>query len=234
MRTRVFSFDGAAGVFGGRARGDQGAAGGREARGRRREPRREGPGAPGLGGGGDGDGDALGDGRLRRGRRDLRYRRAPAVEQRFGDGGGAGRIGDGGERRADDRGRGAEVGETAATADIEDADGLSGATFAFQWVSVDGGAEADIAGATGASYVLGESDEGAAIKVRASFTDDADHDEELTSGATGTVEPRPLTAEFQGMPAEHDGRRLFTFELVFSENFPGRFRALRSGTARSR
>ena len=25
------------------------------------------------------------------------------------------------------------------------------------------------------------------------------------------------------MPAEHDGRRLFRFELVFSENFPGRF-----------
>ena len=32
----------------------------------------------------------------------------------------------------------------------------------------------------------------------------------------------PLTASFAGMPAEHDGRKLFSFELVFSENFPGR------------
>ena len=33
----------------------------------------------------------------------------------------------------------------------------------------------------------------------------------------------PLTASFSGMPAEHDGRKLFSFELVFSENFPGKF-----------
>ena len=31
-----------------------------------------------------------------------------------------------------------------------------------------------------------------------------------------------LTAEFVGMPAEHNGRRLFSFELRFSEDFPGR------------
>ena len=46
--------------------------------------------------------------------------------------------------------------------------------------------------------------------------------------ATGTIEDDdeslpPLTAEFEGMPVEHDGRRLFTFVLAFSENFPGRF-----------
>ena len=89
----------------------------------------------------------------------------------------------------------ARVGETltASTADIEDADGLSGATFAFQWVSVDGGAEDDIAGATGASYVLGDADVGAEIKVRASFTDDAGNGEELASAATARVEPRPRT-----------------------------------------
>ena len=110
---------------------------------------------------------------------------------------------------------------TASTDGIADADGLSGATFALQWVSSADGADTDIAGATGASYVLADADVGAAIKVRASFTDDAGHDEELTSAPTATVEPRPLTAEFQGMPAEHDGRR-FSFELVFSENFPGR------------
>ncbi len=34
----------------------------------------------------------------------------------------------------------------------------------------------------------------------------------------------PLTAAFIGMPAEHNGKELFTFELRFSENFPGRLR----------
>ena len=32
----------------------------------------------------------------------------------------------------------------------------------------------------------------------------------------------PLTAAFVGVPAEHDGKTAFTFELRFSENFPGR------------
>ncbi|MCY4634392.1 MAG: hypothetical protein OXG04_07800 [Acidobacteria bacterium] len=89
-------------------------------------------------------------------------------------------------------------------------------------VSIDGGAEADIAGATDASYTLADSDAGKAVKVRVTFTDDAGNSEELTSAPTERVEPRRLTAEFEGMPAEHDGRRLFSFELVFSDNFPGR------------
>ena len=42
--------------------------------------------------------------------------------------------------------------------------------------------------------------------------------------ATGTiVDVAPLTAAFEGMPAEHDGKRLFRFVLAFSDNFPGRF-----------
>ncbi|MYE02650.1 MAG: hypothetical protein F4Y03_15515, partial [Alphaproteobacteria bacterium] len=43
--------------------------------------------------------------------------------------------------------------------------------------------------------------------------------------ATGTVEnvAPPLTASFHGVPAEHDGKKRFRFELRFSENFPGRF-----------
>ena len=32
----------------------------------------------------------------------------------------------------------------------------------------------------------------------------------------------PLTASFQNVPAQHDGSRLFSFELRFSDNFPGR------------
>ena len=52
--------------------------------------------------------------------------------------------------------------------------------------------------------------------------------------ATGTVADvapgaTALTAVFTGLPAEHDGKRLFSFELRFSEDFPGRlgYRLLR-------
>ena len=71
--------------------------------------------------------------------------------------------------------------------------------------------------------MLADGDVSATIKVRASFTDDAGHEEQLTSAPTARMKARPLTAECQGMPAEHDGRRLFSFDLLFSDNFPGRF-----------
>ena len=117
----------------------------------------------------------------------------------------------------------ARVGGTleASTGDIEDADGLSGAAFAFQWLSGD----AEIAGATDASYTLADSDEGSSIKVRVTFTDDAGHEETLTSAATETVAPPlpPLTASFHDVPSEHGGQGSeFSFELRFSEDFGGR------------
>ena len=116
----------------------------------------------------------------------------------------------------------ARVGETltASTADIADADGLTGAAFAYQWLS--NGAE--IAGATGASLALADAQEGAAVAVRVAFTDDAGNAESLTSAATEAVAPPlpPLTASFVGVPAEHDGKSEFSFELQFSEDFPGR------------
>ena len=76
----------------------------------------------------------------------------------------------------------AQVGETL-TADksgIADADGLANATFSYQWLADD----AAIAGATGSTYTLVAEDEGKTITVQVSFTDDAGHDETLTSGAT--------------------------------------------------
>ena len=114
----------------------------------------------------------------------------------------------------------AQVGETltASTAGIADANGLTGATFAYQWLSND----TDIAGATGASLTLADAQVGRTVKVRVTFTDDAGHAETLTSAATAAVVPRPLTASFVGVPGEHDGRTAFSFELRFSDNFPGR------------
>ena len=80
----------------------------------------------------------------------------------------------------------AQVGETltADASGIADADGLDNAAFSYQWLA-DG---ADISGASGASYTLQDADEGKAIKVKVSFSDDAGNEETLTSAATAAVE----------------------------------------------
>ena len=45
--------------------------------------------------------------------------------------------------------------------------------------------------------------------------------------------PAPLTASFHGLPAEHDGRKLFSFDIRFSEEFQGlRLTALKAGALR--
>ena len=83
-----------------------------------------------------------------------------------------------------------QVGETltADTSSIADDDGLDNATFSYQWITDDGTSEADIQDATDSTYTLAAEDEGKAISVRASFTDDAGNAESLTSAATAAVE----------------------------------------------
>ena len=106
---------------------------------------------------------------------------------------------------------------TADTSAISDEDGLTSATFEYQWIA--GGT--DIDGATGASYTLTASEQGQTIQVRVSFTDDADNQESLTSEATVAVAaaaPAPLTAAFQDLPDSHDGSTAFTFRVLFSED----------------
>ena len=66
---------------------------------------------------------------------------------------------------------------TATTDLIEDEDGLTGATFTYQWL-VDG---AEINGATDSTYIVIAADEGKPIEVRVAFTDDAGNPESLTS-----------------------------------------------------
>ena len=73
------------------------------------------------------------------------------------------------------------------TSEIKDRDGLSNATFKYQWLAD----ESDISGATNATYILVAEDEGKAIKVEVSFTDDADNEETLTSAATDAVAAAP-------------------------------------------
>ena len=79
----------------------------------------------------------------------------------------------------------ARVGETLTVdiASIADEDGLENVAFAYQWLADD----ADINGATGATYTLVAAEEGRAIKVEVSFLDDAGNDEALTSEATDAV-----------------------------------------------
>ena len=87
----------------------------------------------------------------------------------------------------------AQVGErlTVDTSGIVDSDGLDNAAFSYQWIASDGTTDTDIEYATDVSYKVADADEGNSIKVRVSFTDDADNEETLTSAATARVEARP-------------------------------------------
>ena len=84
----------------------------------------------------------------------------------------------------------AQVGETltANTSGIADEDGLSNATFSYQWIRNDGTTDSDIEDATDSTYTLVSDDSGKSIKVRVTFTDDAGNAETLTSEATALVE----------------------------------------------
>ena len=72
---------------------------------------------------------------------------------------------------------------TADTSGIADADGLEKVTLSYQWLADDTATQ----GATGSTYTISEADEGKAIKVRVSFTDDEGNGETLTSEATYPV-----------------------------------------------
>ena len=93
----------------------------------------------------------------------------------------------------------ATVGETltAATSAIEDAQGLSNATFAYQWIAIDGGAATDIEDATESTYTVARSDVGKTLKVRVTFEDDEGNAETATSEATAVV-----AASVPGAPAD--------------------------------
>ncbi len=124
----------------------------------------------------------------------------------------------------------AQVGEelTASTSGISDADGLDNASFGYQWIRTN----TDIGGATGATYTSEAADEGKRLKVRVSFTDDAGNAESLTSAATDAVaaRPEPLTASFEGMPAEHAGQGSFSFRVAFSEGINTSYKTVRDAS----
>ena len=74
------------------------------------------------------------------------------------------------------------MGETlkADTTGISDPDGLTNPAYSYQWIRMDANTESEIEHAIGSSYKLGTGDISNSIKVRASFADDADHQETLS------------------------------------------------------
>ena len=92
-----------------------------------------------------------------------------------------------------------EVGQTLTLdiSEIADADGLTNAsyTYLYQWLR--NGSE--IPEATDTSYTLVDADQGKTIKVKVSFTDDANNAESRTSAATDPVAAKPNT-EATGEP----------------------------------
>ena len=88
---------------------------------------------------------------------------------------------------------------TADTLAITDEDGLDDVSFSYQWIINDGTLDADIEDATDSTYTPSASDEGKTIKVKVSFTDDADNDETLASAATVAVAAK-ANSEATGLP----------------------------------
>ena len=76
---------------------------------------------------------------------------------------------------------------TAGTSAISDDNGLTNATFTYQWVRSADGADTNISDATSSTYVVSNADAGSTIKVRVSFTDDDGYTETLTSSATASI-----------------------------------------------
>ena len=91
---------------------------------------------------------------------------------------------------------------TADVSGIADDNGLTSPIYSYQWVSNDGNADTDIAGETASTYELSDDDVGKTIRVRATFTDDRDNEETLTSEATAVVAARPDSQDTDAPPRD--------------------------------
>ena len=113
-----------------------------------------------------------------------------------------------------------QVGETltANTSGVADPDGLSNVQYEYQWLADD----TDIAGASGLTYTLTDSEESKAITVQVSFTDDADNEEMLTSAATDAVAAEPVPDRPTGLEAtESHGQVVLTWDDPQDDSITG-------------
>ncbi len=100
---------------------------------------------------------------------------------------------------------------TADTSGIADADGLTNAVFSYQWVRQDLAtlAHTNIEGETSLTYVVTAEDEGKAIKVRVTFTDDAGNQESLESFSL-VVSPPLISRQQRGANSPATGEPYVT------------------------
>ena len=95
-----------------------------------------------------------------------------------------------------------ELGEgqvlSADASNIADADGMTTATFSYQWVSYDRHSYTDIPGENNSTYTVRTADEGKAFKVRVMFTDDAGFPESVESPLVYSKRPYGLEASESG------------------------------------
>ena len=95
-----------------------------------------------------------------------------------------------------------QVGETLTvdTSAINDADGMEESDFLYQWLAKNSTVTLELVGEHNPTYTPSPAEEGFAIMVRVTFTDDRGHSETLTSAATVAV-ARPPNYEPTGLPA---------------------------------
>ena len=83
---------------------------------------------------------------------------------------------------------------TADTSDIADVDGLTNVVYKYQWITNGNSQYTEIPGATSSTYTPVAADVGRTIKVKVSFSDDADNRLTLFSASTAPVIPAPNTS----------------------------------------
>ena len=95
-----------------------------------------------------------------------------------------------------------QVGRTLMvdTSEIADADGMETAVFRYQWLAATDFATLEFHGENSPTYTLTPLNEGLAIKVKVSFTDDRGHSETLISAATEAVIAAEPNSEPTGLP----------------------------------
>ena len=89
---------------------------------------------------------------------------------------------------------------TVDTSEINDADGMEESVFLYQWLASNSEVTRELAGENSPTYTPSPAEEGFAIMVRVTFTDDRGHDESLTSAATTAVIAADFNTEATGLP----------------------------------
>ena len=119
---------------------------------------------------------------------------------------------------------------TADKGSIADNNGLtradngdSGYGYTYQWIRVAGDSETDIPAAASSTYTLVADDLGKTVKVRVSFKDDANYNEERSSAETATVTATDTTApqvtsiDRQTPPSSPTNADTLTWRVAFNE-----------------